>query len=196
MPGKTRSVENISVRLTIKNGQEHSFADTCAKVTSELTEFLGQRMKKCLMNERSISATSVILFFVVDLKKPQEPYNLKTSIYRQLESNRVGIPQEILNKVVDIRAERCTSTRLAAGLCEYRPDTSAWRELPSLIANEASSVSLNPYSPLADATQSGSSQSIEEPMCVDGASPPKGIENKTPVFHHCLLTWPCRMFCR
>ena len=177
MPCKTRSVENISVRLTIKNGQEHSFADTCAKVTSELTEFLGKRMNKCLINERSISATSAILVLDVDLKEPQEPYNLKKSIGRQLESDRVGIPQEILKQYVAIRVERCTRTRLAAGLCEYRPDTSAWRELPSLIKNEASSVSLNPYSPLADATQSGSSQSIEEPMCVDGASPPKGIEN-------------------
>jgi hypothetical protein len=177
MPCKTRSVENISVSLTIKNGPEHSFADTCAKVTKELTQFLGQRMKKCLINKRSISATSVILVLVVDLKVPQEPYNLKTSIGRQLESCRVGIPQENLKKYVTVHAERCTSTRLAAGLCEYLPDSSAWRDLHSLIANEASLVSLNPYSPLADATQSGTSQSIEEPMCVDGASPPKGIEN-------------------
>ncbi len=145
MPSKTRSVENISVRLTIKNGEEHSFADTCAKVTSESTKFLGRRMKKCLIYERCISATSVNLCFLIHLKDPQEAYILGKSIYRQLESARVGIPQEILKKKVTIKAEKCTSTRLAAGLCEYRLDTSAWRELHSLIANEASSVSPNPF---------------------------------------------------
>lgn len=194
---RKRTSEYISVRLTIKNGKEHSFADTCAKVTRESTQFLGQRMIKCLINERSISATSVNLCFSVHLKTPQEASNLGKSIYSQLRHTRAEITQEILEKFVTIKAEKCASTSLAAeGLCEYWPDTGAWRELHSLIANEASSVSLNPVSPLADATQSGSSQSIEEPMCVDGASSPKGIENSTPVLHHCLLTWPCRMFGR
>lgn len=175
-----RKTEIISVRLTIKNGPEHSFADTCAKVTSESTEFLGRRMNKCLISERSISATSVILCFVVYLKDPHEPHALKKSINRQLESDRVGIPSEILQKYVTIQATKFnnTITSAGAGLCEYWLDTRAWQELSSAIALEASSVSPNPFSPLADAAQSGSSQSIEEPMCVDGASPlPKGIEN-------------------
>lgn len=143
---RKRTSEYISVRLTIKNGKEHSFADTCAKVTRESTQFLGQRMIKCLINERSISATSVNLCFSVHLKTPQEASNLGKSIYSQLRHTRAEITQEILEKFVTIKAEKCASTSLAAeGLCEYWPDTGAWRELHSLIANEASSVSPNPF---------------------------------------------------
>ena len=202
MSSQTRKSEVISVRIIINKGVEveKSFADTCAKITQEATTFIGNRMSKCFIVERSVSAKLVKLCFTVYLKSPVEPNNFKTSLVRQLQSDRVGIPKEIFKKFVTIDGSKRTnmSHHDESQQSEFLPESSAWQQLHSLIAKEASVgsrikpfVSENPFSPLADTKPSESSQSNEEPMCVDDESTTSGIKIESSL----TPLPPDRMFC-
>jgi len=202
MSSQTRKSEVILVRIIINKGVEveKSFADTCAKITQEATIFLGNRMSKCFIVERSVSATLVNLCFTVYLKSSLEPHNFKTSILRQLQSDRVGIPEEIFKRFVTIDASKGKRTNMShvSQHSEFLPNSSKWQELHSLIAEEASVgsriepfESKNPFSPLADTKPSESSQSNEEPMCVDDESTTSGIKIESSL----TPLPPDRMFC-
>jgi hypothetical protein len=187
----SRSVDKIRVHIEIQNGGKQPFADLCAKITQESTTYLGPRMSKCFIDERSVSATSVQLKFIVCLSSNVRPNSIKKSLNAQIASERAGIPTETIRGCVTINVRTCKDTPIAPGPSEcVLPDDIAWLELHTSIANEVRncsraepSVSKNFFASLSDVTESGSSWSTARPLDVDGACSLKGIDTE------CITFW-------
>ena len=196
MPATERKCSDMLVHTTIQKVGQQSFADLCANITLQLTTFLGCRISHYFIDEKIVSETSVRLSLRVIFNQDCHPGGIKTSLLSHAKRESEGC------SCFSIKVEKFKDTNDASGRQDVLPVNSAWRELHISIANDVSGwskttagpfASENPFAILADPTPSG--QSNARPMDVDdiqGIDAPVQFQS----LRHCLLTIPCRLFCR
>jgi hypothetical protein len=193
MPAPAQKCTAMLVHITIQKVGQQSFADLCSNITLKLTTFLGSRISHYFIDEKIVSETLVQLCVRVIFIAPCHPGGIKTSLQTSVGRYSCSF---------SIRVGKIKDTNVASGRQEFFPVNSAWRELHTAIADEVRGwskttagpfASENPFAILADPTQSG--QSNARPMDVDdiqGIDAPVQFQS----LRHCLLTKPCRLFCR